>query len=183
MVKITIEDKNYPDKLRNIRNPPRQLYLEGNIELLKQTTISIIGSRNCTEKGKKLAEKFASELAYQGLAIASGMARGIDTAAHKGTIKAKGKTIAVLGNGFYHIFPKENTELYQKIIETGGLIVSEYSPETKPSSNLFLERNRIVSRAFDRNFSSRSSLSKWHQCNSKTSKRTGQKNICITAWD
>ena len=145
MIKITIEDKNYPDKLRNIKNPPKQLYLKGNIELLNQNTISIIGSRNCTEKGKKLAEKFASELSYQGLAIASGMAKGIDTAAHIGTIKVKGKTIEVLGNGFNHIFPKENTKLYQKIIETGGLIVSEYSPETKPSSNLFLERNRIVS--------------------------------------
>ena len=86
------------------------------------------------------------------------MAKGIDTAAHRGTIEAKGKTIAVLGNGFHHIFPKENERLYKEIIKKGGLIVSEYPPETRPSSNLFLERNRIVSRSCYWNFSSRSSL-------------------------
>lgn len=73
------------------------------------------------------------------------MAKGIDSAAHLGTIEAGGKTIAVLGNGFNHIFPKENIELYKEIINSGGLIVSEYTPETKATSNLFLERNRIVS--------------------------------------
>ncbi len=81
----------------------------------------------------------------QGLVVASGMAKGIDTAAHIGTMEVDGKTIAVLGNGFNHIFPEENIELYKNIIKRGGLIVSEYSPETKASSNLFLERNRIVS--------------------------------------
>ncbi len=81
----------------------------------------------------------------QGLVVASGMAKGIDTAAHIGTMEVDGKTIAVLGNGFNHIFPEENIELYKNIIKRGGLIVSEYPPETKASSNLFLERNRIVS--------------------------------------
>lgn len=158
MTKITIEDKEYPDKLRKIKRPPKQLYLEGNIELLNKHTIAIIGSRSCTQKGKKLAEKFATELSHQGLAIASGMAKGIDTAAHRSTIATKGETIAVLGNGFHHIFPKENEELYKEIIKKGGLVISEYSPETEPSSNLFLERNRIVSRAFYWHFSNRGSL-------------------------
>lgn len=158
MIRITIESEKYPAKLRKIKKPPKQLYLEGNIELLNQNAISIIGSRNCTPKGKKLTEKFATELSQQGLVIISGMAKGIDTAAHRGTIEAKGKTIAVLGNGFHHIFPKENERLYKEIIKKGGLIVSEYPPETRPSSNLFLERNRIVSRSCYWNFSSRSSL-------------------------
>lgn len=145
MIKITIENEKYPDKLKNIKNPPKQLYLEGNIELLHENTISIIGARNCTSNGRILAEKFASELSEQGLVIASGMAKGIDTSAHKGAIKTIGRTIAVLGNGFHHIFPKENEDLYQEIIKNNGLIISEYPPETRPNSNLFLERNRIVS--------------------------------------
>lgn len=145
IIKITIENEKYPDKLRKIKNPPKQLFLKGNIELLNQNIISIIGSRSCTENGKKLARKFASELSNQGFVIASGMAKGIDAQAHIATIKERGKTIAVLGNGLNHIFPKENKELYYEILENKGLIVSEYPPDTKPSSELFLERNRIVS--------------------------------------
>ena len=145
MTKITIEDKEYPKQLKEIKNPPKQLYLEGNTELLKQNIISIVGSRNCTQNGKKLAKKFASELTMQKITIASGMAKGIDSAAHIGTMEAGGKTIAVLGNGFNNIFPKENIELYKEIIREGGLIVSEYPPDTEAKSNLFLERNRIVS--------------------------------------
>lgn len=145
IIKITIKDKKYPKQLKGIKNPPKQLYLEGNVELLNENIISIIGSRNCTTNGIKLAKKFAAELAMQGLVVASGMAKGIDTAVHIGTMEVDGKTIAVLGNGFNHIFPEENIELYKNIIKRGGLIVSEYPPETKASSNLFLERNRIVS--------------------------------------
>ena len=145
IIKITIKDENYPDKLRKIKNPPQQLYLKGNIGLLNKNIISIIGSRNCTENGRKLAKKFASELSDQGIVIASGMAKGIDAMAHKATLNAEGKTIAVLGSGLHHIFPKENQKLYNEILDNDGLIISEYSPETKPASNLFLERNRIVS--------------------------------------
>ena len=145
IIKITIENEKYPYQLRRIKNPPQQLYLKGNIELLNKNIISIIGSRSCTEKGRKLAKKFASELSDQGIVIASGMAKGIDAMAHKATLNAEGKTIAVLGSGLHHIFPKENQKLYNEILENDGLIISEYSPETKPASNLFLERNRIVS--------------------------------------
>ena len=145
MIKITIYDKEYPDKLRKIKNPPKQLYLKGNKELLNQNIISIIGSRNCSENGKKLARKFASELSNQGIVIASGMAKGIDSQAHIGALEAKGKTIAVLGSGLNHIFPEENKELYYEILKNEGLIIREYSPDTKPVSKLFLERNRIVS--------------------------------------
>ena len=143
--KITIKGKEYPKQLKNIPNPPKQLYFIGDIELLNKNSIAIIGTRNASENGKRLASKFSKELVAQGIVTVSGMAKGIDAEAHKSTIEAGGKTIAVLGNGLNHIFPPENTNLYQEIIKSGGLVVSEYLPNTPPSSNLFLERNRIVS--------------------------------------
>lgn len=145
MRKITINDKKYPKSLLKIDNPPKQLYVEGNIELLNKNCIAIIGSRNCSENGKKLAQKFAIELSNQGIIIISGMAKGIDSEAHKGTLRTKGKTIAVLGSGLNKIFPKENTNLYKEILENKGLIISEYEPNIEPCSSRFLERNRIVS--------------------------------------
>lgn len=145
MIEIRIENCQYPDTLRRIKNPPKQLYLEGNIELLNKNSIAIIGSRNCSENGKILAKKFAKELVEQGLTIISGMAKGIDSHAHIETLNNKGNTIAVLGNGFNNIFPKENINLYRKIIESNGLIISEYPPNVKAKSEFFLERNRIVS--------------------------------------
>ena len=142
---ITMDDKRYPEQLRNIKNAPKQLYVQGNIELLKTNIISIIGSRACSENGVKLAYKFAKELVYQEITIVSGMAVGIDTIAHQTTLQEKGKTIAVLGSGFQHIFPQENRELYQQIIKNNGLVITEYPPEEKAKSKNFLERNRIVS--------------------------------------
>ena len=142
---ITIKDERYPEQLKNIKNPPKQLYTEGNIELLKTNIISIIGSRSCSENGIKLAQQFSKGLVYQGITIASGMAIGIDTIAHQTTLEQRGKTIAVLGNGLEHIFPKENIELYQQIIENDGLVITEYSPQEQANSENFLERNRIVS--------------------------------------
>ena len=115
------------------------------MDLLNSNIISIIGSRSCSENGIKLATKFAKELSKQGIIIASGMAMGIDSVAHKGTLKVKGKTIAVLGSGFNNIFPKENIKLYNEIIKKDGLVITEYHPDIEPSSNRFLERNRIVS--------------------------------------
>lgn len=142
---ITIEDNRYPEQLRKIKNPPQQLYTKGNIELLKTNIISIIGSRACSENGIKLAGQFSKELVYQGITIASGMAVGIDTIAHQTTLQEKGKTIAVLGNGFKNIFPTENIGLYQEIIDNNGLVITEYPPKEKAKSKNFIERNRIVS--------------------------------------
>ena len=142
---IKIEDDRYPSQLRNIKNPPKQLYANGDVSLLKTNIISIIGSRACSENGVNLTRKFSKELVYQGITIASGMAIGIDTIAHRTTLQERGKTIAVLGNGFKHIFPEENEELYEQIIKNGGLVVTEYSPEVNAESKNFLERNRIVS--------------------------------------
>lgn len=143
--KIKINDEEYPENLRNISWPPEQLYVLGNEKLLKEKCISIIGSRVCTEKGMEIASKFANTLSKAGLTIVSGMAKGIDTAAHVGTLNAKGKTIAVLGAGFNHIFPPENNDLLKKIINNDGAIISEYEENIEISPKHFVERNRIVS--------------------------------------
>lgn len=142
---IKIEDERYPNQLKNIKNPPKQLYAKGNTQLLKTNIISIIGSRACSENGRNLTRQFAEELVYQGITIASGMAIGIDTIAHQTTLQEKGKTIAVLPNGFNFIYPKENLALYKQIIQQNGLVITEYPPEVKANSARFLERNRIVS--------------------------------------
>lgn len=143
--KITIEDERYPNNLRYIPKPPKQLYVLGNENLLKEKSIAIIGSRVCTKEGEKLAEKFAKELSKSGICIISGMAKGIDTAAHIGALKAGGKTIAVLGAGLNHIFPKENKGLFAQIIQNNGAVITEYSQNLKPQAERFIKRNRIVS--------------------------------------
>ena len=117
---ITMEDSSYPERLRKIKKPPKQLYVLGDESLLNGENLAIIGSRKCTEYGKKQAQKFASELSMAGINIVSGMALGIDGIAHRACIEANGKTIAVLGSGFNHIYPKENIELFYRILETGG---------------------------------------------------------------
>ncbi len=142
MIKIDINDLRYPQKLKNIKDSPQQLYLEGNIQLLKKPSIAIIGSRACTKYGERMAQKFSKELGEYGIITISGLAKGIDTCAHLGNIE---KTIAVLPCGIKNIYPKENKKLYQKIIENKGLIITEYSEDIKADSNKFLERNRIVS--------------------------------------
>lgn len=143
--KIMIEDEIYPERLKNIPNPPKQLYILGNEQILEEKNIAIIGSRVCTPEGAKIAEQFSKILSRNGICIISGMAKGIDTAAHLGALKTGGKTIAVLGGGFNYIYPKENTNLFFSIIENGGAVISEYEENTQPEAKLFIERNRIVS--------------------------------------
>ena len=143
-MKITIEDKEYPECLKQIKNPPKQLYLKGNIKLLKSPSIAIVGARNCTQYGEKMAKKFAKELAEFGITIISGMALGIDSYAHISTLEANGNTIAVIPSGHSNIYPKENQKLYNQILENNGLIITEYQENEKATSNKFLERNRIV---------------------------------------
>lgn len=143
--KIKYEDEKYPDTLRNIAYPPKQLYVVGDVTLLKEKCMSIIGSRVCTPKGAEIAEDFAKKLSKRKICIVSGMAKGIDTSAHIGALKAGGRTIAVLGGGFNHIFPKENKNLFLEIIKNGGAVVSEYAENVSTSSQGFIQRNRIVS--------------------------------------
>ena len=144
-MKINMEDKDFPDSLKNIKFAPLELYVLGDKKLLKQKCIAIVGSRVCTEKGQKIADYFARTLCKHNICIVSGMALGIDTAAHLGALKAGGKTIAVLGSGFKHIFPKENKKLFKQIIESGGAVVSEYKENVEVTSQGFALRNRIVS--------------------------------------
>lgn len=142
---IKFDDKAYPEKLRKIRKPPHKLYAIGNLELLQKPSLAIVGTRHITEYGVKNCEYFAREIVKKDIPIVSGMAVGTDSVAHKTAIEYGGETIAVLGSGFDHIFPEENLGLFEKIIETNGLIVTEYPPKTRPKSERFLQRNRIVS--------------------------------------
>ena len=142
---INIYDKEYPEKLKHISNPPVVLYIKGNNELLSDRAIGVIGCRLCSEYGKITASHISYDLAKNNICVISGLARGIDTYAHMGAIAGKGETIAVVGNGLDTVYPKENEALFNKIIETGGAIVSEYIVGTKPEAKNFPTRNRIIS--------------------------------------
>lgn len=142
---ITINDEEYPKKLKEIYDPPIILYVRGNMDILNNTSIAIIGCREASEYGISAAKYFAYNLAKKGINIVSGLAKGIDSFAHIGAICAKGKTIAVVGNGLDSIYPKENIQIAEKILETGGTIISEYPLGTKPEKKNFPARNRIIS--------------------------------------
>lgn len=142
---ITIKDKEYPSKLKNIYDAPAILYVKGNKEVLDKESIAIVGCRDCSFYGRCVAEKIAYELSKNNIVTISGLAKGIDSFAHKGSIRAKEKTIAVLGNGLDIIYPQENQNLYNEIIYYGGAIISEYIVGTKPERMNFPARNRIVS--------------------------------------
>lgn len=138
-------DKEYPQRLLKTKKSPEKLYVEGDYSLLNKNSIAIVGSRNCTEYGRKHAFKFAEELSKNNICIVSGLAVGIDAAAHLGAMSEIGRTIAVIGCGFNNIYPEENIELYNQILENGGCIVSEYEPGRKADLNTFPKRNRIIS--------------------------------------
>lgn len=145
---ININDKHYPEKLKNIYDPPVVLFAKGNLELLNQNGLAIVGSRNATEYGLKQSYTMAYNLSKSGLAIISGLAKGVDKMAHLGAINSKGKTIAIIGCGLDIIYPKENYEVYQKIFNE-GLIISEYIVGTRPMPENFPMRNRIISALSD----------------------------------
>ena len=138
-------DKEFPQNLLNIEKSPKELYIMGNKKLLNKKSLAIVGTRNCTPYGAECAEKFATDISKKNICIISGMALGIDTFAHNGALKEKGNTIAVLGCGFDYIYPEENIDLLNKIVEDGGLVVSEYPPKTKAVLSKFPYRNRIIS--------------------------------------
>ncbi len=145
VIKIDLNSKWYPDKLRNIDYPPKVLFCLGNLDLLNRRSIAIIGSRNYSGYGKRAANEFSKGLAKNDICIVSGLAKGIDAFAHSGCLSVDGKTIAVLGSGVDEIYPKENTQLYHEIIAKDGLIISEYPLGTKPEKQHFPARNRIIS--------------------------------------
>lgn len=141
---ITREDEDYPENLKNIFDPPIVLYLKGKLIPEDKNSIAIVGSRRASVYGLNCAEKFACELSNYGFTIISGMARGIDTYAHRGALKAKGRTIAVMGSGFNHIYPEENKELSERIAKC-GTVISEFPMNTEPLKQNFPRRNRIIS--------------------------------------
>ena len=162
---IPIVDKNYPQSLKQIYDPPVSLYIKGNKEILNKKGISIIGCREASEYGKKAAKYFGYNLSKNGVNIISGLAKGVDSYSHMGNCCALiernysqsknykhvdkimycGKPIAVVGNGLDMVYPLENKKLQQKIIELGGCIISEYPIGTKPRRIHFPARNRIIS--------------------------------------
>ncbi len=142
--KIMKEDKRFPYLLKEIRQAPEQLYCRGRSELLDSRCVAVVGSRKCTRYGVTVAKSIGKRLARAGVTVVSGMARGIDSAAHEGALEAGGNTIAVFGCGVDMCFPVENRGLMKRIIEK-GLVISEYPLGTKPAPYTFPQRNRIIS--------------------------------------
>ena len=140
---ITQTAPEYPRQLREIHNPPILLYVWGKLLPEDQRAIGVVGSRKTSHYGLECAKKLSYQLAYAGLTVVSGLARGIDTAAHQGALAAKGRTVAVIGSGLMDLYPPENQALAEKIV-TSGAVVSEYPMTFPPSTQTFPYRNRIV---------------------------------------
>ena len=142
---ITQDSPSYPRSLREIHAPPIVLYVWGELQDRDQHAIGIIGARRTTHYGTESAKKLAYQIAYAGLTVISGLARGIDTSAHQGALAAKGRTIGVIGSGLAKLYPPENRALAEKIRDGNGAIVSEFSMEIEPDRQTFPMRNRIIS--------------------------------------
>ena len=141
---ITAESPLYPRQLREIHSPPIVLYVWGELNERDQHAIGVIGSRRTTHYGSEAAKKLSYQLAYAGLTVVSGLARGIDTAAHQGALAAKGRTVAVIGSGLRKLYPPENAGLAEKIASGNGAVVSEFSMDVEPDRQTFPMRNRII---------------------------------------
>jgi DNA processing protein len=142
---LTPSHAHYPEQLKEIYDPPAVLWIRGEVGLLSRPGIAVVGTRHPSTYGAGIAEMLSRDLAARRLVILSGMARGVDTAAHKGALAAGGKTVAVWGTGIDVIYPKENKRLAEQIVETGGAILSEYPLGTFPAPQNFPVRNRILS--------------------------------------
>jgi len=141
---LTLSDKAYPQALLQIPDPPSLIYAKGQVELLNQPALAIVGARNATPQGVANAEAFASNFATAGLTVVSGLALGVDAAAHRGGLKGPGSTIAVVGTGADRIYPARNAEL-ARTIATNGVILSEFPLGTPPAAHNFPRRNRLIS--------------------------------------
>jgi len=143
---LILDDGSYPYLLREIADPPITLYVKGDWQAcFEAPCVGVIGSRKCSTYGENASAMLSRDLASQGLCIVSGLARGIDSAAHRGTINAGGRTIAVLGTGLDSIYPKENGKLVEDILASGGAIVTQFPLGTPPLKDNFPYRNRIIS--------------------------------------
>lgn len=142
---LMYSDAEYPERLREIYDPPPVLWIRGSVELLKRPSIAIVGTRHPSPYGAGMAEMLARDLSVRRLLVVSGMARGIDTCAHKGALAARRPTVAVWGTGIDVVYPKENKKLTEEILANGGTIVSEVPMGTFPAPQNFPRRNRILS--------------------------------------
>jgi DNA processing protein len=140
---ITAEDDEYPAALREINDPPIVLYVRGRLTERDRNAVAVVGSRRASHYAMECAKKLSFQMAYAGLSVISGLARGIDTAAHQGALAAKGRTVAVIGSGLGHLYPPENAELADRIAGQGA-VLSEFPVDRKPDRQTFPIRNRIV---------------------------------------
>lgn len=141
---ISITDPLYPPSLKHISQPPFGLFVAGNPALLSQPALAVVGSRYGDQYGRRAIEKIVPPLAKNGIAIISGLAKGIDSFSHEAALQCGGKTIGVIAGGFNHFYPKENVALAKKVAQH-GVVVSEYPPDRKPARWQFPARNRIIS--------------------------------------
>jgi len=143
---LILDDGSYPNLLREIDDPPITLYVRGSWQTcLDMPCIGVIGSRQCSTYGQNASEMLSRDLASRGICIVSGLARGIDTAAHRGAIRGQGKTVAVMGTGLDGVYPKENKKLVNEILDSGGAVASQFPLGTPPIPENFPYRNRIIS--------------------------------------
>jgi len=142
---ISLDDSAYPSQLKQIYDPPLILYVRGDEAVISQPGIALVGTRHPTPYGLGMAERLSCDLAARGLVIFSGMARGVDTAGHRGALVGKGKTVAVFGTGVDVTYPKENTRLMDQILAAGGAVISEFPMGTFAAPQNFPIRNRIIS--------------------------------------
>ncbi len=142
---LTPADAAYPALLREIARPPPQLFVRGNVDALSLPQLSVVGSRNATPGGTETAHNFASHLAVRGFCITSGLAEGIDAAAHRGALEVRGRTLAVCGTGPDMVYPRQHERLAEEIVAAGGAIVSEFAPGTAVNRANFPRRNRLIS--------------------------------------
>ncbi len=141
---VALDCPSYPSRLRQIYDPPLVLYVGGNVAALSQPGIAVVGTRHPTPYGVGMAERLACDLAARGLVIFSGLARGVDTAAHRGAVASKGKTVAVFGTGVDVMYPKENSRLTEQMLSLGGALISEFPLGTFAAPQNFPIRNRII---------------------------------------
>lgn len=144
MALILREDAQYPPLLRQIAHPPHLLYVYGETDLTDHFPVAVVGTRRASAYGLTHTREIAAELAQTGVCVVSGLALGIDAAAHTGALDGGGRTVAVLGSALDKPYPQENEPLMRRILESGGSVVSEYAPGTPPSRYSFLQRNRII---------------------------------------
>ena len=142
---LCLEDAFYPARLKQIYDPPIIIYVRGNVEAVAQPGVAVVGTRHPTPYGIGMAERLACDLAARGLTIISGLARGVDAAAHRGAVSAKGRTVAVFGTGVDVVYPKEHNRLTEQILTLGGALISEFSLGTFAAPQNFPIRNRIIS--------------------------------------